>query len=117
MKLWLDRMLPRRFCNPIQEWTGCEAWHVGTEYPEDPDVFEAARAAGAIVLTKDRDFVSLVERLGTPPQIVWLRCGNCSNRELERILKATLPDAIDLLLQGEPIVEITGALKRSGSSD
>ncbi len=109
MKLWLDQMLPRRLCDPIAEWTGCEVSHVGTEYPEDEEIFIAARSAGAAVLTKDSDFVSLIERLGAPPQLVWLRCGNCSNRELERILKATLPTVIDLLREGEPIVEVTGA--------
>ena len=72
-------------------------------------IFQAARAAGAAVVTKDSDFISLIERLGTPPQLIWLRCGNCSNPELERILEATLPTAIELLEKGEPIVEITGA--------
>jgi predicted nuclease of predicted toxin-antitoxin system len=51
VKLWLDQMLPRRLSDPIGEWTGCEVWHVGTEYPEDEDIFLAARAVGAAVLT------------------------------------------------------------------
>jgi predicted nuclease of predicted toxin-antitoxin system len=90
---------------------------VGTIYPEDADIFEAARAAGAVVVSKDNDFLSMVERLGAPPQFLWLRCGNCSNRELERILRATLRDAIALLQRGEPIVEITGAFGASGSTE
>ena len=109
MKLWLDQMLPRRLCRPIQDLTGCETSHVGTEYPEDPDIFEAARRASATILTKDRDFVALVERHGPPPQVIWLTCGNCSNRGLERILRATLLDVLTMLRDGEPIVEITGA--------
>lgn len=111
MKLWLDQMLPQRLCSPIGEWTDCEVWHVGTEYPEDEDIFLAARAADATVLTKDSDFVSLLERLGVPPQLIWLRVGNCSNQELERILKATLPTALELLEKGEPIVEVTGVVR------
>ena len=116
MKLWLDQMLPRRLCAPIGEWTGCEVWHVGTEYPEDEDIFHAARTADATVLRKDRDFLSLVERLGAPPPLIWLRVGNCSNQEPERILKATLPTAIELLGKGEPIVEVTGAVGPRESS-
>jgi len=116
VKLWLDQMLPRRFCAPIGEWTGCEVWHVGREYPEDEDIFYAARAADATVLTKDSDFVSLVERLGAPPQLIWLRVGNCSNQELARILKATLPTAIELLGKGEPVVEVTEAVGPRESS-
>lgn len=107
-------MLPRRLCEPIAEWTGCEASHVGTEYREDEEIFQAARSADAVLVSKDSDFVSLVERLGTPPQLVWLRCGNCSNRELERILEATLPTVIEFLRAGEPIVEVTGAMRPPG---
>jgi predicted nuclease of predicted toxin-antitoxin system len=37
-------------------------------------------------MTKDSDFVDLVERLGPPPQIIWLTCGNTSNLRLREIL-------------------------------
>jgi len=47
----------------------------------------------------------LVYRLGTPPQILWLTCGNVTNRHLHQLLTATLPDK--QLRQGEMIVEIS----------
>ena len=59
------------------------------------------------MLTKDRDFVLLLERLGPPPQIVWLTIGNTSNAHLTRILSKSLGSAFDLLGKGEPLVEIT----------
>jgi predicted nuclease of predicted toxin-antitoxin system len=59
-------------------------------------------------MTKDRDFVELVERYGSPPQVIWLTCGNTSNARLKEILTATLPDALELLRSGERLVEITG---------
>ena len=31
---------------------------------------QAARSASAVVMTKDSDFVSLLERFGPPPQVV-----------------------------------------------
>ena len=46
---------------------------------EDPDIFYKAREADAIVITKDRDFVELLGRLGPPPKIIWITCGNTSN--------------------------------------
>jgi predicted nuclease of predicted toxin-antitoxin system len=49
----------------------------------------------------------LVCRLGAPPQILWLTCGNVTNRNLRQLLTATLPDAIERLRQGEAIVEIS----------
>ena len=64
---------------------------------EDPEIFEASRAQGVIVMTKDSDFVDLVDRLGSPPQIIWLTCGNTSNARLREILSATLPEALEIL--------------------
>ena len=58
-------------------------------------------------MTKDRDFVDLLERLGPPPKLIWVTLGNTSNRNLKRILTATLHDAIDLLSRGESLVEIS----------
>lgn len=68
-----------------------------------------AKAAGDVILmTKDRDFIELVERYGSPPQVIWLTCGNTSNDRLKEIMTATLPNAIELLRSGESVVEITG---------
>jgi predicted nuclease of predicted toxin-antitoxin system len=55
---------------------------------------------------KDSDFVDLVCRLGVPPPIIWLTCGNVTNRNLRNLLTTTFPLAIEQLQQGEPIVEI-----------
>jgi predicted nuclease of predicted toxin-antitoxin system len=52
--------------------------------------------------------VELLERLGPPPQVIWLTCGNTSNANLQSILTVTLPKAIALLQAGEKLVEITG---------
>ena len=52
-------------------------------------------------MTKDNDFVDLVERLGSPPKIIWLRCGNTTNSQLKEILNATLLDSLELLNSGE----------------
>ena len=46
----------------------------------------AARNAQAIIVTKDIDFLRLLERHGPPPQILWLTCGNTSNERLVEIL-------------------------------
>ncbi len=81
---------------------------LGLRDAEDPEIFEAAKAQEAILITKDSDFVDLVERLGSPPQIIWLTCGNTSNARLREILSETLPRALELLVDGETLVEISG---------
>ncbi len=73
---------------------------------EDEEIFLAAKKANAIVMTKDRDFLLLLDRFGTPPPIIWLTCGNTSNVRLKEILVSTLETAIGLLENGEEIVEI-----------
>jgi len=77
---------------------------------KDRQIFYAAREAGAVVLTKDADFSVWLERLGPPPQIIWLRCGNTSNAYLRALLKKTLPAALQMIAAGEKLVEITDLL-------
>ena len=59
-----------------------------------------------MVLTKDADFVELLERLGPPPRVVWLRCGNTSNARLRMILERWWPKVEELLAAGEKLIEI-----------
>jgi predicted nuclease of predicted toxin-antitoxin system len=75
---------------------------------KDHEIFDRARVANVVVMTKDRDFVDLLERLGPPPQVLWVTCGNTSNLEMRRILAAACPAALVLLRKGDPLVEISG---------
>jgi predicted nuclease of predicted toxin-antitoxin system len=81
---------------------------MGLRDAEDAEIFEAAKAQGIIFITKDSDFVDLVTRFGSPPQIILLTCGNTSNDRLKEILSSKLSEALDLLSAGEPLVEISG---------
>jgi predicted nuclease of predicted toxin-antitoxin system len=76
---------------------------------KDRQIFVAAREARAIVLTKDSDFAELVQVFGPPPHILWITCGNTSNSALQLILRKALPQALEMIKRGEPLVEITGA--------
>jgi predicted nuclease of predicted toxin-antitoxin system len=108
--LWVDAHISPKLCPWIRRQFALEAVHVrdlGLREAEDPEIFDRAREAQVVVFTKDEDFLDLVGRLGTPPQVLWLRCGNMSNARLWRILAGALPDAIELLGRGEPVVEIT----------
>lgn len=72
----------------------------------DPTIFQRARLANAIIMSKDEDFVTLVEQHGPPPHILWLTCGNTSNTRLRHILAVTLPEALRKVAAGEAVVEI-----------
>jgi len=73
----------------------------------DEQIFAAARQAGATVITKDSDFVGLVERLGSPPQIIWITVGNTSNSALRELLTKTWPMAMELMQKGERLIELS----------
>ncbi len=59
-----------------------------------------------MVITKDADFVAMLEQYGPPPQIIWLTLGNTTNTHLKFVLKRTFEKALVLLESGENLVEI-----------
>lgn len=79
---------------------------LGLRDATDREIFFAARGASAVVMTKDSDFVLLLDGLGVPPQVIWITSGNTSNARLKEILAATLTKALQLLQAGEKLVEI-----------
>jgi predicted nuclease of predicted toxin-antitoxin system len=46
-------------------------------------------------------------KLGSPLQLVWIRCGNTSNPQMQKVLQANLLKVIELLSSGEPIIKLT----------
>lgn len=111
MTIWVDAHLSPAIATWITSNFGITALalrDIGLRDAEDSEIFEAAKAQGVIFMTKDSDFADLVDRLGSPPQIIWLTCGNTSNARLREILSATLPKALELLRAGEALVEISG---------
>lgn len=72
----------------------------------DDEIFRAAQQAQIVMISKDSDFVELVSRHGSPPQLLWVTCGNVTNRRLQEVFAKTFPDALALLAAGQAIVEI-----------
>jgi predicted nuclease of predicted toxin-antitoxin system len=62
-------------------------------------------------MTKDEDFVPLVERNGSPPEVIWITSGNLPNEHFKLLLQNTLQDAISLIESGEAVVEIKRGTK------
>ena len=111
MTIWVDAHLSPAIATWISTTLEIEAValrDLGLRDAEDTEIFQVAKAQRAILMTKDSDFVDFVERLGSPPQIIWLTCGNTSNARLREILSETLPRALELLAAGETLVEISG---------
>jgi len=110
VKIWVEAQL-----SPLIAQWFCSTYNVeavavrdlGLREARDRDIFLSARETKAIILTKDSDMVDLVTQLGSPPQVLWLTCGNTSNAKLKIILTRAWPAAENLLKAGEKIVEIS----------
>jgi predicted nuclease of predicted toxin-antitoxin system len=107
--IWVDAQLSPA----IAEWislnfsvSAVALRDLGLRDATDRSIFFAARAASAILMTKDSDFPRLLDELGSPPKIIWLTCGNTSNARLRQILTKALPQVLSLL-QSEQLVEIS----------
>ena len=110
MILWIDAQLSPYLARWISSEFGVDAQPIrdlGLRDAKDRENFLAAREAGAVVLTKDSDFVLLLELLGPPPQVLLLTIGNTSNAHLKGVLSRGFDPARELLLRGEPLVEIS----------
>lgn len=110
MKFWIDAQLSPALAPWIKNTFAVDAFSVQRlkfEEARDRDIFLAAREAKAVIITKDYDFVELLDQLGPPPQLIWIRCGNTSNAQMRHILFQSFPQALLLLQEGEPLVEIT----------
>jgi predicted nuclease of predicted toxin-antitoxin system len=109
MTLWLDAHLSPQIARWVFETFGFKATPVrdlNLRESEDDQIFFAAREANVIVITKDSDFVEVLECHGSPPKIIWLTCGNTSEAALKQILSSALSEAIRLLEAGDDLVEI-----------
>jgi predicted nuclease of predicted toxin-antitoxin system len=112
LTIWIDAQLSPTLAAWITERFQIETRAVrdlGLRDAKDRVIYQAAREAGVIVMTKDADFVRLLERLGPPPQVLWITCGNTSNAHLRAILRGGLPTALRLFERGESLVEISDA--------
>lgn len=110
MLVWFDQQWSPATARWLkQRFTNADCFHVrnlGLRHASDRAIFEAARTAGAVVVTKDRDFKDLSESRQGGPQIVWLTCGNTSNARLSAIFEAVWPRVVERLEEGERVVVV-----------
>ena len=90
------------------ETLGHSAEHVfdcGLATASDDAILAYAAKIGAVIVTKDEDFV--VRRvLQEGPAVVWVRIGNTRRAELLRRLEADFGAVVAALERGETVVEL-----------
>lgn len=108
MRFLVDAQLPPALARHLES-LGHEAAHVedhGLRQADDPDILDFATREKWCVITKDEDF-RLRWLLGRRDvAIVWLRCGNISNRALKEHITSLLGEIIQRVQSGETLIEV-----------
>lgn len=90
MRLLFDEQLSPRLVDLLNDvFPGAAHVHeLGLGNTDDRRVFHHARDHGYTIVTKDGDFADLAVTLGSPPQVVWLRLGNCATTAVASLLRS-----------------------------
>lgn len=109
MNFLVDAQLPIALARWLSS-KGLEARHVfdlGLYHAPEAEIWHRAKEEALIIVTKDDDFRLLADRLERiPPQVVWVRLGNCRKQALLTAFESVLPQLRAALESGERIVEI-----------
>lgn len=108
MKFLVDTNLPPA----LTAWllsAGYSATHtsdVGLAHATDREIWRHAAKVGAVVVTKDEDFIILKTSDPSGPSVVWVRIGNAVRRVIIERISKVWPTVVAQLASGEQVVEI-----------
>jgi predicted nuclease of predicted toxin-antitoxin system len=112
MTIWIDAQLSPSLALWINEnFDGVTAQSVkalGLLDATDKKIFQLAKEANVIIMSKDEDFARLLDISGPPPSVIWITTGNSSNGEMRDLLGRYLVLAINMIQNGESLIEIAG---------
>lgn len=104
MKFWIDAQLSPAIAQWLTDTFKVEAFSIqrlGLSSATDEEIFFAGKNENVVVITKDRDFIHLLERHGPPPQVIWITCGNSPNSLMRQILHQHFQNGIYQLQTGK----------------
>lgn len=111
LTFWVDAQLSPSIAKWLIDTFGVKAFSLralNLLAADDLDIYLAAKDINAIIISKDRDLLELIRRLGSPPKLIWLRCGNTSNAMVRRIMKDNFDTIIEALIINQSIfIEIS----------
>ncbi|GAB4214959.1 MAG: DUF5615 family PIN-like protein [Synechococcales cyanobacterium] len=90
MKLLFDQNLSRKLVNCLAD-VFPDASHVqfhGLAEKTDTEIWEFAESNDFCIVTQDADFAERSRLYGSPPKVVWLRCGNTPTYQVEALIRA-----------------------------
>lgn len=108
MRFLIDAQLPPALARHFVA-LGHEATHVaevGLLKAHDREIWQRAVVTGAVLVTKDEDFVTMRALSTRGPAVIWVRIGNTTTPRLIERFSAAFPGVLAALERGETIVQI-----------
>lgn len=105
MKFLIDAQLPPRLKKWLIDHGAEDAVHVeeleGGLRMDDHEIWEVAKRHAWTIVTKDMDFFDMSAVSGSPPGVLLVRYGNCSNAMMMELLSSAWPEIEARLMRAE----------------
>lgn len=100
MKLLFDQNLSHHLVGRLADLypASLHVRQLGLDRATDGEVWHRAKRDGFCIVTHDGDFAERSRLYGSPPKVVWLRCGNATTDQIEAILRRHAPLVAELAL-------------------
>ena len=108
MKFLVDSQLPPALARFLSS-RGVDCIHVldvDLASASDRTIWKYALLMNLIIISKDEDFLHMVNTSASEGRFVWIRVGNCSKRKLLADVESVWPKIEARLQAGERIVEL-----------
>lgn len=89
MKLLFDENLSHRLVKLLADLFpySVHVRDIGLKAADDIEVWNYAKANDFMIVSKDSDMHDRSFLFGYPPKVIWVRLGNCSTSDVERLLR------------------------------
>jgi len=108
MKLLFDQNISFRLVNKITNIfpNSRQVRELGLENASDSDIFDFAKKNEFTIVTFDSDFCGISVLRGFPPKIIWIRTGNITTNNIEKLLNTKSALILDFLKEDYACLEI-----------
>ena len=90
MRLLFDQNLSRKLVSKLSDLFPNSShiqFHQLAE-ADDNEIWEFAKVNDFCIVTQDADFAEKSRLYGSPPKVIWLRCGNAPTTQIEALLRS-----------------------------
>jgi predicted nuclease of predicted toxin-antitoxin system len=104
----IDAQLPPALAGKLRA-LGHDAEHVsdiGLAVAGDSEIWRAAITRGAVLVSKDEDFVTISHLNREECRLLWIRLGNTTNRALWKALEPLVSEILQSFENGEWLIEL-----------